>query len=292
MDSVFTSQLNIKQPKIIFDKKIINNLFIIILISIIIFAVYWYNNNLYKENMSGGTMAQMFAQDSQDIYLKNNVNKLATGNFNLFWNQPTRQANILHNRGQTLNTEILPKTSMNPKNNKNKPTYINPILQTKNKINYDDEKFILPYNNLQNDYLQTDYLENNNSLKEIDYLEDINSSKEIDYLEEDKKKIVKNILPSSNPNIYNKVVNQLNNQNSLKELPVMTKWTSRDYLFQDYMDNALNNNNCLKNSVECSNLSSDRRLLDGFNQSTKAITDININENTFYPDSYVGNYFI
>jgi hypothetical protein len=60
--------------------------------------------------MSGGTLTQLFAQDAQDIYLKGNVDQLATGNFMLYWNQPTRVAsgysygNGVPNRGQLLST--------------------------------------------------------------------------------------------------------------------------------------------------------------------------------------------
>jgi thiol-disulfide isomerase/thioredoxin len=44
------------------------------------------------ENMSPGVVTQMYAQDAQDTYLKGNVDQLATGNFLLNWNQPTRLA--------------------------------------------------------------------------------------------------------------------------------------------------------------------------------------------------------
>jgi hypothetical protein len=61
-----------------------------------------------KEHMSSGTLTQLFANDVQDTYLKSNVDQLATGNFNLFWNQPTMVANSLSNRG-----ELLPNSIMN-----------------------------------------------------------------------------------------------------------------------------------------------------------------------------------
>jgi hypothetical protein len=52
--------------------------------------------------MSGGTLTQLFANDSQDTYLKSNVNQLASGNFNLYWNHPSRVANTFLNRGSPL----------------------------------------------------------------------------------------------------------------------------------------------------------------------------------------------
>ena len=55
-----------------------------------------------QENMSGGTLTQMYAQDSQDVYLKSNVDQIATGKFDLFWNQPTMVANSFLNRGAPL----------------------------------------------------------------------------------------------------------------------------------------------------------------------------------------------
>jgi hypothetical protein len=68
--------------------------------------------------MSGGTLTQLFANDMQDTYLKGNVDQLATGNFLLHWNQPTRIAsgygfnNGVPNRGQLLST--IPNISVNP----------------------------------------------------------------------------------------------------------------------------------------------------------------------------------
>ena len=64
---------------------------IFIIVVIIIFLFIFFRGNMV-ENMSPGVVTQMFAQDAQDTYLKGNVDQLATGNFLLNWNQPTRLA--------------------------------------------------------------------------------------------------------------------------------------------------------------------------------------------------------
>jgi hypothetical protein len=85
-----------------------NSNVIIIILIIILVVIYFFSK--YTEHMSGGTLTQLFAQDAQDIYLKGNVDQLATGNFMLYWNQPTRVAsgyswgNGVPNRGQLVST--------------------------------------------------------------------------------------------------------------------------------------------------------------------------------------------
>ena len=64
---------------------------IFIVVVLIIFVFFFFKGNMV-ENMSPGVVTQMFAQDAQDTYLKGNVDQLATGNFLLNWNQPTRLA--------------------------------------------------------------------------------------------------------------------------------------------------------------------------------------------------------
>lgn len=97
--------------------------FILIIIVIFVIIIPWNNiitnyknKNEKKEQMTAGTLTQLFSNDSQDVYLKNNINKLATGNFDLYWNQPTRIANTYLNRGYPLPSIILPDTDMNPNN--------------------------------------------------------------------------------------------------------------------------------------------------------------------------------
>ena len=68
---------------------------ILIIIVVIIFIFIFINGNFdcnLVENMSPGIIDQMYAQDAQDTYLKGNVDQLATGNYLLNWNQPTRLA--------------------------------------------------------------------------------------------------------------------------------------------------------------------------------------------------------
>jgi thiol-disulfide isomerase/thioredoxin len=64
---------------------------IFVLIVFIIFIFIFFKGNMV-ENMSPGVVTQMYAQDAQDTYLKGNIDQLATGNYLLNWNQPTRLA--------------------------------------------------------------------------------------------------------------------------------------------------------------------------------------------------------
>jgi thiol-disulfide isomerase/thioredoxin len=64
---------------------------IFIIVVIIIFLFIFFRGNTV-ENMSPGVVTQMYAQDAQDTYLKGNVDQIATGNYLLNWNQPTRLA--------------------------------------------------------------------------------------------------------------------------------------------------------------------------------------------------------
>jgi len=64
---------------------------IFIVVILIIFLFIFFKGNMV-ENMSPGVVTQMYAQDAQDTYLKGNVDQLATGNYLLNWNQPTRLA--------------------------------------------------------------------------------------------------------------------------------------------------------------------------------------------------------
>lgn len=80
---------------------------ILVIVVIIIFIFIFLKGNMV-ENMSPGVVTQMYAQDAQDTYLKGNVDQLATGDFLLNWNQPTRLATGSHyystgpNRGALL----------------------------------------------------------------------------------------------------------------------------------------------------------------------------------------------
>jgi thiol-disulfide isomerase/thioredoxin len=65
---------------------------LIFAIIILIIFIFIFTRGNMVENMAPGVVTQMYAQDAQDTYLKGNVDQLATGNFLLNWNQPTRLA--------------------------------------------------------------------------------------------------------------------------------------------------------------------------------------------------------
>ena len=68
--------------------------------------------------MSNGVIDQLFAKDVQDIHLNGkSVDNIATGRFNLFWNQPTLIANTTNNRGQLLGTKDNSNLSFVPNTN-------------------------------------------------------------------------------------------------------------------------------------------------------------------------------
>jgi hypothetical protein len=301
MNSVFSSQNDISLPQISLgkDDRAFNFfMFILILIIFIIVIIPWNKIEKKKENMSGGTLTQLFANDSQDVYLKGNVDKLATGNFDLYWNQPTRVANTYLNRGSPLPTFILPDTPMNPNNY--------PITVSNN---YTDS--ILNNTDKSINSFKNPILINKNRSKDSEI---VNSEKSqyMDYLIQPKENkytnsvptIPQNILPSSlplpnNPNMPNNpyelafAAKQVTKTKELADnLPPMTKWLPKDYLFQSMYDKTLYNKNCLKDPASCGTNSGGYRLADGFVQSTKALPNVNLNGDYFYPDSYTGSYFI
>jgi hypothetical protein len=234
MDSVFSSEIS--PPEINIgnkeDKAFNFFLFIIVIITFIIVVVPWDKINSKKiEGMSGGTLAQMFAQDSQDVYLKGNVDKLATGNATLMFNQPTRQLNTFQNRGQPMYSILLPDTSMNPTNDimevsnnyvnnvidnevyrkENKLTFSNPVLtldnvlpsKTKPKINSLAPKETNDYETVNND---VDELEQTNYLTfpEAKRTKDTQKTTKTTKTNKTKKSksvptVPENILPSSLP---------------------------------------------------------------------------------------------
>ena len=114
----------------IFDNSSNSSTWIYILILLAVFGFIYYNLSNSAEHMTGGTLTQLFANDMQDTYLKGNVDQLATGNFLLHWNQPTRVAsgygygNGVPNRGQLLST--IPQVSVNPGPNTN-ASPLNPV---------------------------------------------------------------------------------------------------------------------------------------------------------------------
>jgi hypothetical protein len=328
MSSIFSSDTNISPPEISLgkDDKSFNFLmFIIVIIVFVIVVIPWDKLGKKHEGMSGGTVAQMFAQDSQDVYLKGNVDKIATGNFDLYWNQPTRQGmNVFQNRGYPLYSILLPDTPMNPNANilevsnnyvdniinnevykkENELTFSNPVLKlddvlpskTKPKINSLSPEETKDYETINGEEQEkTDYLTFPEVRKTPKLVKSNKISKSI-------PTIPKNILPSSlpisvvvnsNPYELSKVAKQVaKTKYTTDNLPALTQWTPENYLFQAYTDRAINYKNCLKDPASCTyGTFGGARLNDGFVQSTKSVSNVNLDGNYFYPDSYVGSYF-
>jgi hypothetical protein len=310
MDPILSSDMSVSEINMSKDDKTFYFL-IFIIICVFIIIVVW--NNLYKnrENMSGGTVAQMFAQDSQDVYLKGNVDKLATGNFTLMFNQPTRQANTYLNRGSPLYSVVLPDTPMNPTKNiyeipndytdkitgkkikVDELTFTNPVL----KLDY-----VLPNKIINEEKHAKTKTKTKNETKNEIKSDNLTQPIEKKNVEMNKKTptLDENILPSnlplsvvgnSNPYELGKVAKQVAQTTKTAEnLPQMTQWTPENYLFQAYMDNSINNKNCIKDPGSCTAFYG-TRLADGFVQSTKAVPYVNLDDNIFYPDSYVGSYY-
>lgn len=113
-----------------YDKVIILIILIVIFYVVIKYYLVHYKNNS-TENMTSGTLTQLYANDSQDTYLKSNVNNSATGDFSLFWNQPTRVANTFMNRGSPLQSVQVSSNNISQ--------------ESSNNISQDNSK-IRPYN--------------------------------------------------------------------------------------------------------------------------------------------------
>lgn len=188
------------------------NIFILIII-ITIFLTCLYGLSFFnksQENMSGGTLTQLFAQDSQDTYLKSNVDNIATGKFNLYWNQPTKVANSFLNRGSPLPPPQIPAQVIGDNNYK----------KMNKKNNFED------------------YV--NNSV-----------------------------------NINNQVTN-----NDVTD--------NQDTVYQPQACAT----KCRNDPASCGNGSGGYRLEDGFVDATTAKPYVSLQGNIYYPDSYVGSYFI
>jgi hypothetical protein len=146
----------------------LNTLLILIIIIASIYLLAYFNksetstnvneeiNAGIKEHMSAGTLTQLFAVDAQNKALNGDVDQLATGNYNLYWGQPSRVASTYPNRGQLLPATILPQVAAQQNgNNPNKldinlnynQTYSQQLDQKANKlINYLDNTEKKNYN--------------------------------------------------------------------------------------------------------------------------------------------------
>lgn len=299
-------------------------LFIMILIIFFIIILPWDSILKSQENMSGGTLTQLFAKDSQDVYLNNNVDRIATGNWTLAFNQPTRVANTFMNRGSPLGSLVLPDTSMNPNpyayqasNNyvdnildrkAKKVQFTNPVLNNQNNLTNQDvesnqiTQLVKPI--LPSDPKQNKNENKNQSLDYLSYSDDIQLNSDANSNTNTVPTIPDNILPSSlpMPSNPNKPPNPYELANVAKQvavkkstadnLPVMTRWQPIDYLYQDMYNNLLYNKDCIKSPSSCGGGSGGFRLGEDFNEPTKTVPFVNIDGNSFYTDSYVGSYFI
>lgn len=321
------SSSDISLPGLGSDNKAFNFfMFLLLIVLFIIITVPWNSIPATRENMSGGTLTQLFAQDSQDVYLKGNVDKLATGNYTLFFNQPTRVANTFQNRGSPLSSFVLPDTPMNPNpyayqvsngytdnilnKQASRDTFTNPIFALKNvkpvlnkKLKKSKVQAILPGET--KDYETV----NGEKQPESDYL--VESEPKLIPKSDNKVKISNsvptipdNVLPSSlqmppnplmppNPYEMAKVAQQVAvKEDTANNLPPMTQWAPRDYLYQAYYDNLLYNKNCINDPGSCGSWFGGSRLGEDFNQATKAKAFVSLDGNTYYPDSYTGSYFM
>lgn len=326
MDTVFSTDISTPEISLSKDDKGLNFLmFIIVLIVFVIVVVPW-DKLGYKniEGMSGGTLAQIFAQDSQDVYLKGNVDKIATTDFDLFWNQPTRQGmNTFQNRGYPLYSILLPDTPMNPTPNtlevsnnyvdniinnevhkkENKLTFSNPILKLENVLPSKtqikpDVNSLTPeetkdYETVNGDEQEkTDYLALPKAKKSIKNNKSIKSVTTLSY-DSLPSSLPINTVANSNPYELAKAAKQAaKTKQTTDNLPKLTNWAPQDYLFQGYIDKAINDKNCLLDPASCTGFAGGARLPDGFVQSTKTVPYVNLDGNYFYPDSYVGSYWI
>ena len=282
-------------------------MFIIVILIFFIIIIPWdkLKQKNTKEGMTGGTLTQLFANDSQDVYLKTNVDKLATGNFDLFWNQPTRIANTFQNRGTPLPTFILPDTQMNPNNYPivASNNYTDYILNQSAKIPNNSTDFINPnLNPNPNPNLNSNTKKSTGKFPNPLIVQNSKSyaKNKISTI----PTIPNNVLPSSlpmpsnpnnPPNPYELafVAKQVaKTEQQANNLPVMTQWKDRDYLYQTNYDNLLYNKDCIRDPASCGGGAGGFRLGEDFVQATKAKPFVSISGDYFYPDSYVGSYFI
>lgn len=319
MDS--TSSYDISQPSISLgksDKAFNFFMFIVLIIIFFIIIVPWDKLGLTskKEGMSGGTLTQLFAQDSQDVYLTSNGLPIKTGSFNLFFNQPTRVANTFMNRGSPLPSIYLPDTSMNPTKdpviasnnytdyilNKSAKTCKNVDLSSNKSNKSSKSKKTIPNPLATNEtsaYLKlSDYEQNQETTQEFVLPDMSKKSSKTNSV----PTIPDNVLPSSlpldvvaNSNPYELANVALNSvvktEQTKNNLPRLTKWTPEDILFQSYLNDAIYNKDCIKDPASCTGFSGGARLPDGFVQSTKSVNSVNIDGTEYYPDSYTGSYY-
>jgi hypothetical protein len=318
------SSYDISEPSISLgksDKAFNFFMFIILIIIFFIIVVPWdkLGFNSKKEGMSGGTLTQLMAQDSQDVYLKSNVDKLATGNFDLYWNQPTRVANTFMNRGTPLPSIYLPDTSMNPTKD--------PVIASNNYTDYILNKTAKTCKNVDLSPNKPNKIKKSNktipnplvSNITSDYLKFTDSEKEQEQAQETAPEFVlpdlsnklskansvptipDNVLPSSlpldivaNSNPYELASAALKSvvktEQTKNNMPRLTDMRPIDYLYQDIYNRGLYDVDCIKDPSACGGgAGSQDRLNSGFIQPTRAKSVVDIDGTAYYPDSYLGS---
>ena len=313
MDS--NSSFDISEPSISLgksDKAFNFFMFVILIIIFFIIIVPWdkLGLNSKKEGMSGGTLTQLFAQDSQDMYLTSNNIDAKTGNFNLFFNQPTRVANTFMNRGTPLPSIYLPDTSMNPTKDpviasNNYTDYIlNKTAKTCKNVDLSPNKPKKSNKTIPNPLATngtSDYLKFTDSGKEQAQetdpefvLPNVSTSTSVPTIPDNvlPSSLPLDVLANSNPyEIASVALQSVKTEKTKNNLPILTKWTPEDILFQSYLNNAMYNKDCIRDGGSCGAGAGGYRLPDGFVQSTKSVNSVNIDGTAFFPDSYVGSYY-
>lgn len=102
----FTPFNMLSQSNGVRDDKVFMGAIFVILILIILY--YWFNKNNREGFMAPGVIDQLFAKDAQDTYVNSNINNLASADFELYWNNPSRITDVLPNRGAL----VLPDTQV------------------------------------------------------------------------------------------------------------------------------------------------------------------------------------
>lgn len=299
-------------------------LFFVVIIVFFIIIIPWKSLNL--ETMTGGTLSQLMAQDSQDVYLTSNGGAIKTGNYTNFWNQPTKIANTYQNRGTPLPTFILPDTPMNPNpyavvasnnytdyilnktakipncpgadiNNLNPIGSTQPVKQTKSKKTFPNPILSEMNMGLETVNGENPFSEYLNQSDEIESSKPTNPVKLPGSVPTLPDNVLQSSLPisvvaNSNPYELGFVGKQIaTTKTQADNLPAMTDWKPIDNIYQSAYNNLLYNKDFIKDSASAGGGSGGHRLGEDYVASTRAKPFVNISGNTFYQDGYVGSYF-
>jgi hypothetical protein len=281
-----------------------NTLYIILVVVVVIVFYFLYGTSM--ENMTGGTLTQLFANDSQDTYLKGNVDKLATGKFDLFWNQPTRIANTFLNRGSPLPSNKSVEVSNNNQDLKSLKSV--PSINVLPLVISEQTGNSIPSINI----LATPIIE---SSQEINELPSINNG-ELTNIEESNasptevneivNELTGNIIDSINENNDEVVSLDMNNMklsgseiaNTMNDIQNSIDIINKQDNRRASKCNGQCNNpksclkKCKKDPASCGGGEGGYRLETGFIDASSLPAYEQIDGNTVYPDSYVGSYWV